>query len=137
MGACAGKNKSKKSKSYEPTTDSTTESEAKPKDKNLQPNMSPSPTETLSSSKGFTVNNDDHSKSTLNTETHGIDPDVQIGINEQGEISNTLSKPFPHRVISVNDAELETELANLVYGRPENDYAENPIVVTTIKSTEV
>ncbi|CAF0787901.1 unnamed protein product [Rotaria sp. Silwood1] len=137
MGACAGKNKSKKAKSYQPSVDSTKQPESETKDKNLQPNMSSSPAETLSSSKGFTVNNDDNNKSISNTEIQGIDPDVQIIINEQDKISNTLSKPCAHPVIAVTDSELESELANLVYGRPEKDYAENPVIVSTFKSTEV
>ncbi|CAF2562446.1 unnamed protein product [Rotaria sp. Silwood2] len=137
MGACAGKNKSKKSKSYEPTATSTKEPESESKDKNLQRTISPSPVETLPSSKGLTANNDDNNTSKSNTEIQDIAPDVQIIINEQDGISNTLSKPFPNRVVSVTDSELESELANLVYGRPENDYAENPIPAPTFKSTEV
>jgi len=37
----------------------------------------------------------------------------------------------------VTDSEFEIELANLVYGHPEIDYAENPPVATKFKSTEV
>ncbi|CAF1149287.1 unnamed protein product [Rotaria magnacalcarata] len=136
MGGCAGKNKSKKSTSNELKLDSNKEPESKAKDKNSQSNVSSSRSKTLTSSNGVIVNNDNN-KANSNTGKNCIDPDVQITIDEQNEISNALRQPVSNRVVSVTDAELEIELARLVYGNPEEDYAENASIARVFKSTEV
>ena len=74
---------------------------------------------------------------TLCKEENGISPDTQVIIREQDQINNVIRHAFPPRVISVTDSEFEYELANLVYGHPEKDYAENPLVAPTFKSSEV
>ena len=72
-----------------------------------------------------------------NIEKHGVDPDIQATIRESNGVNNVIGQIFSNRVISISDSELEFELANLIYGNPENDYAENPLFATTFKSTEV
>ena len=71
----------------------------------------------------------DSTNRVCNTETNGID--------QQNKISDAFRRTIPPRVISVSNSELEIELANLVYGHPENDYAENPRPPRIFKSTEV
>ncbi|CAF3248103.1 unnamed protein product [Rotaria socialis] len=136
MGGCAGKNKSKKSNSNELKLDSNKEPDSKAKDTNSRSNVSSSQSKTLTSSNGVIVNNDNN-KTNPNTGKSGIDRDVQIAIDEQNGISNALRQPVSNRVVPVTDAELEIELARLVYGNPEKDYAENASIVPVFKSTEV
>ncbi len=88
----------------------------------------------LPSSNGSTVKND---KQIANTEENGIEPNVQDMIERYDEVNKVIGQIFSSLVVSISDSELEYELANLIYGHPENDYAENPIVATTYKSTEV
>jgi hypothetical protein len=90
----------------------------------------------LPSSNNVTVNNDNKNR-IPNKEENGISPDTQILIKEQDAINNIIRQTFPTRVISVSNSELEIELANLIYGHPEKDYAETPHVAPTFKSTEV
>jgi len=80
----------------------------------------------LPASNGSTVKND---KNIANTEENGIE--------QYDGVNKIIGQIFSSRVVSVSDSELEWELVNLIYGHPENDYAENPIVATTYKSTEV
>lgn len=70
------------------------------------------------------------------TEQSGADPDVQAIMDSLDKFSDGLGGPTTNRVVSVTDAELEGELAKLVYGHPEKDYEENP-TFSNIKSTEV
>jgi hypothetical protein len=70
-------------------------------------------------------------------EENVIDPNIQASIDEQRNITRVLTPKFPGRVVSVADTELELELAQLVYGHPEAEYAENPLRHNTIRSTEV
>jgi hypothetical protein len=65
------------------------------------------------------------------------DPNIQATIDQYDGINKAIGQIFSSRVVSITDSVLESELANLIYGNPANDYAENPLVVTTFKSTEV
>lgn len=65
------------------------------------------------------------------------DTDIQAMIEQSDGINKVIGQIFSNRVVSVANSELEYELANLIYGHPENDYAEQPLVATTFKSTEV
>jgi hypothetical protein len=59
-------------------------------------------------------------------------------MNDQYDgINKAISQIFSSRVISVSDSELEYELVNLIFGHPEYDYAENPPIAKTFKSTEI
>ncbi len=62
---------------------------------------------------------------------------IQTPSDQYDGINKAISQIFSSRVISISDSELEYELANLIYGHPEHDYAENPPIATTFKSTEV
>lgn len=73
------------------------------------------------------MSNDSTVKNINDSNTH----DQYDGINK------AISQIFSSRVISISNSELEYELANLIYGHPEHDYAENPLVATTFKSSEV
>ncbi|CAF1006435.1 unnamed protein product [Adineta steineri] len=111
MGGCAGKNKSTSTKkSKAPLTDNSSQTILN-----------------TSSKKDLLSSND------VNDNNHMSKPDIQLTIDKQNEISQN----FPPRVISISDSEFEIELANLVYGHPEIDYAENRLMTTTYKSTEV
>lgn len=65
------------------------------------------------------------------------EPNVQTPENGFDGMNKAIGHIFSSEISSVSDTELEIELAKLVYGHPENDYAENPIVATTCKSTDV
>ncbi len=62
---------------------------------------------------------------------------IQTPSDQYDGINKAISQIFSSRVISISDSELEYELANLIYGHPEHDYAENPPIATKFKSTEV
>ncbi|UJR16159.1 hypothetical protein I4U23_003069 [Adineta vaga] len=89
------------------------------KDKNQSTNSSSLLSKDLPLSNIETVNDDTKSNNKTN--------DQPIGMN----------RVVPPCVISVSDSELEIELAYLVYGRPENEYAEKPLHASTFISTEV
>ncbi|CAF0917948.1 unnamed protein product [Adineta steineri] len=114
MGGCAGKNKST----------STKKSKAPSADNSSQTILNTSSKKDLLSSND--VNDNNHMS---NIRTNGIEPII--------DKQNEISQNFPPRVISISDSEFEIELANLVYGHPEIDYAENRLMTTTYKSTEV
>ena len=63
-----------------------------------------------------------------------IDSDIQI---ITGRPTVAMSQPLTCRLSSVSNPQVELELANLIYGHPERDYAENHIVSTPWKCTEV
>ncbi|CAF1006303.1 unnamed protein product [Adineta steineri] len=113
MGGCAGKNKST----------STKKSKAPLTDNSSQTILNASSKKDLLSSDDVNNNNNNHMSK----------PDIQLTMDKQNESSQN----FPPRVISISDSEFEIELANLVYGHPEIDYAENRLMTTTYKSTEV
>ena len=74
-------------------------------------------------------NNDDDDVDRLSRlNENGIDAEIQVIIDQQEIINQTLAQLFPSRVVSVSDSELECELANLIYGHPEKDYVETPVV---------
>ncbi len=70
------------------------------------------------------INNDDECRTSKIDQT-SIDSELQIIIDEQEIINETLSKLFPYRVVSVTDTELEYELAKIIIENPENDHVEN------------
>ena len=67
-------------------------------------------------------------------EDDSIDSDIQI---ITGRSNVARGQPLSCRLSSVSDPQVELELANLIYGHPERDYAENHIVSTPWKTTEV
>ena len=54
-----------------------------------------------------------------------VNSELQAIIDEQDRINETLSQPFPTRIVSVNESQLEYELAKLVFGQPEHEYDES------------
>ncbi len=62
-----------------------------------------------------------------------INSELQNMLEEQKIINEVLTQPFPSRVISVTDTELELELATLMLEHPEKDHVQN--IPTTTNST--
>jgi len=81
------------------------------------------------------VNNDDENR-TSKFDENSIDSELQIILDEQKIINDAFSQPFPSRIISFTDTELEYELANLMFDPPENDHVENLLTVSTDKSKD-
>lgn len=61
----------------------------------------------------------------------------QTTIEQFNETNQVIGQIFSSAILSISDSELEFELANLIYGNPERDYAENPSIAKTFRSTEV
>ncbi|CAF1017334.1 unnamed protein product [Adineta ricciae] len=66
-----------------------------------------------------------------------ITNEYSTSINKVSDEPVDTGRMFPIRIVSVSDSELEIELAYLVYGHPENEYAEKPWHGSTIISAEV
>ncbi len=70
------------------------------------------------------INNDDECR-TSKIDQISIDSEVQIMIDAQKTITETLSKPFPSRDVSMTNTELEDELDKITNENPENNHVEN------------
>ena len=81
--------------------------------------------------------NDDDDDRLSRLNENGIDAEIQVIIDQQEIINQTLAQLFPSRVVSVSDTELEFELANLIYGHPEKDYVEAPAVPVANTSADL
>ncbi|CAF1634405.1 unnamed protein product [Adineta ricciae] len=73
----------------------------------------------------------------LPVEKDEITNEYSTSINKVSDEPVDTGRMFPIRIVSVSDSELEIELAYLVYGHPENEYAEKPWHGSTIISSEV
>jgi hypothetical protein len=73
--------------------------------------------------------------SMLADQRSSLDSELQIVLDQQDIIAQTMTQLFPSRVTSTSDSQLEYELANLIYGHPEHDYRETTLVVHSNKSS--
>jgi hypothetical protein len=83
---------------------------------------------------GSTGEHDDNYRIS-NIDGNSINSELQTIIEEQKIINETLTQPFPSRIISITDTELEVELATLMFEHPENEHVENAPTSTTANST--
>ena len=64
-----------------------------------------------------------------------INSELQTILEEQKRIDQAFSQPFPARVISTTDTELEFELANLMLEYSDNDFDKIPLTPTVNNET--
>ncbi len=83
---------------------------------------------------GSTGDHDDNYRIS-NIDGNSINSELQTIIDEQKIINEALTQPFPSRIISITDTELEVELATLMFEHPENEHVENAPTPTTANST--
>ena len=69
-------------------------------------------------------------------ETLSINSEIQLILEQQEIIFRTMAQLFPSRIVSTTDSQLEYELANLVYGNPESDYAEASLLPPSTLKTD-
>ncbi|CAM4860974.1 unnamed protein product [Rotaria socialis] len=119
MGACFGKKSAKYSTQYK------TQLQQPKKQEEIEPKEpSPSLSKKLQNTDGVTEENNGEFR-TSELIGNSIDSEVELIIDEQKKINEVLCQPFPSRIVSVTESELEYELANLIYGHPEIDYLSN------------
>ncbi|CAF3337302.1 unnamed protein product [Rotaria socialis] len=128
MGACFGKKSAKYSTQYK------TQLQQPKKQEEIEPKEpSPSLSKKLQNTDGVTEENNGEFR-TSELIGNSIDSEVELIIDEQKKINEVLCQPFPSRIVSVTESELEYELANLIYGHPEIDYVDKSLTSITNKS---
>lgn len=61
----------------------------------------------------------------------------QTPIEQLQETNQVIGQLLSSKILAIEDTDIELELANLIYGNPERDYAECPPIAKTFRSTEV
>ncbi len=90
----------------------------------------------MPASNGSIINHDNN-KNISKTQQEQTGSDTPFIDDQQEKITAIINRRMPCPMITVTDVDLETELANLVYGHPENDYKEAAPIAPTFKSSEV
>lgn len=67
-----------------------------------------------------------------------MNSELQTILEEQKVINDVLSQPFPSRVVSCTDTELELELAAIVLSEnPENHFEQTPVTPAVTDQKDV